>query len=323
MRRTRGPAWWAAAWTPCGSRPIRRCRATAARCSWAAWCRTRASHDLIAGVPPDVPLTIVGAASRSDRVTASWPRWPRASRCVSRTTCPMPSWCTNTGARLCVVLPSVYRSAAGETKVPELLGQTLLEGMACGLPAVCTRVASMPEVVDDGVTGFVVPPNDPTALGERLAVASRRTVRRPPNSVAPAAGACCRTSPGRWSSIAVSTPTAVWRPEPAAASVPVVQSEPRCACPGTSSRASIRRTSAASAITPRSSPRAWPRPATTCTSGARARARTPGPRVHVHADAGRLRPRRPGADAAARSTRARARADCWCSGCRTGSATDR
>jgi glycosyltransferase involved in cell wall biosynthesis len=26
----------------------------------------------------------------------------------------------------------------------------------------------MPEVVDDGVTGFVVPPNDPARLGDRL-----------------------------------------------------------------------------------------------------------------------------------------------------------
>ena len=70
---------------------------------------------------------------------------------------------------LCIVLPSVYRMADGrETKVPELLGQTLLEGMACGIPAVCTQVASMPEIVEDGVTGFVVPPNNPRALAERL-----------------------------------------------------------------------------------------------------------------------------------------------------------
>jgi glycosyltransferase involved in cell wall biosynthesis len=71
---------------------------------------------------------------------------------------------------LCVVLPSVYRMPDGrETLVPELLGQTLLEGMACGRPVVSTSVGSLPEVVDDGVTGFVVPPNDPAALGERLA----------------------------------------------------------------------------------------------------------------------------------------------------------
>jgi glycosyltransferase involved in cell wall biosynthesis len=48
--------------------------------------------------------------------------------------------------------------------VPELLGQTLLEGMACGRPAICTDVASMPEVVIDGQTGYVVPPNDPPSL---------------------------------------------------------------------------------------------------------------------------------------------------------------
>ncbi|MFZ0888803.1 MAG: glycosyltransferase family 4 protein [Candidatus Binataceae bacterium] len=69
----------------------------------------------------------------------------------------------------CVVLPSVYRSRyGGETIVPELLGQTLLEGMACGAPAICTAVASMPEIVEDCVNGFVVPPNDPQRLGERL-----------------------------------------------------------------------------------------------------------------------------------------------------------
>ena len=70
---------------------------------------------------------------------------------------------------LCVVLPSVYRTIYGdETAVPELLGQTLLEGMACGLPAICTAVASLPEVVEDSVSGFVVPPNDSGALAERL-----------------------------------------------------------------------------------------------------------------------------------------------------------
>jgi glycosyltransferase involved in cell wall biosynthesis len=69
----------------------------------------------------------------------------------------------------CVVLPSVYRAADGsETKVPELLGQTLLEGMACGAPVICTNVASLPEIVEDGKTGFVVDPGDRDALRDRL-----------------------------------------------------------------------------------------------------------------------------------------------------------
>jgi len=71
---------------------------------------------------------------------------------------------------LCVVLPSVYQTMYGDrTEVPELLGQTLLEGMACGTPAICTDVASMPEVVENGVSGFVVPPNDPASLAAKLA----------------------------------------------------------------------------------------------------------------------------------------------------------
>jgi glycosyltransferase involved in cell wall biosynthesis len=69
----------------------------------------------------------------------------------------------------CVVLPSVYRDCYGnETKVPELLGQTPLEAMACGAPAIVTNVASLPEVVVDGETGFIVPPNDPVALRTKL-----------------------------------------------------------------------------------------------------------------------------------------------------------
>ena len=70
---------------------------------------------------------------------------------------------------LCLVLPSVYRLPNGEeTKVPELLGQTLLEAMACGTPVICTRVASMPEVVEDGKTGFVVEPGNREQLTARL-----------------------------------------------------------------------------------------------------------------------------------------------------------
>src|SRR5207245_3412386 len=54
------------------------------------------------------------------------------------------------------------------TNGAELLGQTLIEGMACGTPAICTTGGGMPEVVDDGVTGFVVAPGDARALGERI-----------------------------------------------------------------------------------------------------------------------------------------------------------
>jgi alpha-maltose-1-phosphate synthase len=44
----------------------------------------------------------------------------------------------------------------------------LLEGMACGLPAICTNITSLPELVEEGVTGFVVPPNEPSALRDKI-----------------------------------------------------------------------------------------------------------------------------------------------------------
>jgi glycosyltransferase involved in cell wall biosynthesis len=67
------------------------------------------------------------------------------------------------------VLPSVYMDVYGTRwDWPELLGLVLLESMACGTPVICTEVGGMPEFVEDGVTGFVVPPNDPAALRERV-----------------------------------------------------------------------------------------------------------------------------------------------------------
>lgn len=69
----------------------------------------------------------------------------------------------------CVVLPSVYRTMYGrESFAPELLGQTLLEGMATGIPAICSDVGAMPEVVINAVTGFVVSGANSKALREKL-----------------------------------------------------------------------------------------------------------------------------------------------------------
>lgn len=125
--------------------------------------------DLIQALPSGMPLTVVGPDPDLDTSM-------RLSRLARGRSVTFLHHLDDAGVvrqyrrSLCVVLPSVYRTADGrETIVPELLGQTLLEGMACGLPAICTRVASMPEIVEDGVTGFVVPPNDPAALGDRLA----------------------------------------------------------------------------------------------------------------------------------------------------------
>ena len=125
-------------------------------------------NDLITAMPPEMELKIIGRVT-DPRYLADLHRLAEGKRVAFLHDCDDAGLIREYRGALCVVLPSVYRTIYGdETRVPELLGQTLLEGMACGRPVICTRVASMPEIVEDGVCGFIVPPNDPATLGDRI-----------------------------------------------------------------------------------------------------------------------------------------------------------
>ena len=50
----------------------------------------------------------------------------------------------------------------------EGFGLVFLEAMAAAKPVVATRVSAIPEVVEDNVTGLLVPPDDPAALAGAL-----------------------------------------------------------------------------------------------------------------------------------------------------------
>ena len=62
----------------------------------------------------------------------------------------------------------------------ESFGLAALEAMACGVPVVASRVGGLPEVIVDGVTGFVCDPMDAGVMAERaielLGDAGRREV---------------------------------------------------------------------------------------------------------------------------------------------------
>ena len=69
-----------------------------------------------------------------------------------------------------LALPSVHWTCYGRfVPVSELLGLVVLEAMASGTPVVCSRIGGLPEIVEHGVTGFLVEPGDVDELRERLA----------------------------------------------------------------------------------------------------------------------------------------------------------
>lgn len=56
------------------------------------------------------------------------------------------------------------------SSISEGISLTLLEAMACCLPVVATHVGGNPEVVEDGVTGFLVPAQQPELLADKLRI---------------------------------------------------------------------------------------------------------------------------------------------------------
>jgi D-inositol-3-phosphate glycosyltransferase len=73
-----------------------------------------------------------------------------------------------------------YRSADVLVAAPwyEPFGLTPLEAMACGVPVVATAVGGLTDTVVDGLTGNLVPPRDPKALGAAIRRLLSDRVRR-------------------------------------------------------------------------------------------------------------------------------------------------
>jgi len=64
-----------------------------------------------------------------------------------------------------LILPCVVSASGDRDGLPT----ALLEAMAMGLPTISTLVAGVPEIIDQGRTGWLVPQRDPVALAEAMA----------------------------------------------------------------------------------------------------------------------------------------------------------
>ncbi len=54
------------------------------------------------------------------------------------------------------------------SSTPEPLGNVTMESMAMGVPVVGTAIGGTPELIQDGMTGFLVPPSDPEAMSNAI-----------------------------------------------------------------------------------------------------------------------------------------------------------
>ena len=66
---------------------------------------------------------------------------------------------------------AIWMAKASVLVLPSMsegLGRVIIEAMATGTPVIGSRVGGIPELVQDGVRGFLVPPGDENALAEKL-----------------------------------------------------------------------------------------------------------------------------------------------------------
>ena len=99
-------------------------------------------------------------------------------------------------------LPALYRGATALVlpSRDEGLGLVAVEAQLCGTPVVASRSGGIPDVVEDGVTGLLVPPAEPAAL----AAAMDAVLARPDRGAALGAS-------GRQAALARFTPEAAGR----------------------------------------------------------------------------------------------------------------
>lgn len=129
---------------------------------------------LISAMPPDARLTVVGTEGHDPLPPErDYPTLLRSLAAPRRVeflgAVDDDELARRYRAAAVLVIPSVERTIYGRRiAVPELLGLVALEAMASGTPVIASRVGGLPEIVEDGRTGYIVPPGDVASLRARI-----------------------------------------------------------------------------------------------------------------------------------------------------------
>ena len=128
-------------------------------------------------------LLVVGDGElRGELRTARRSAWPASRACTLRARAATSA--TSSAAIDMFVMPSLW----------EGLPLSLVLAMGAGLPAIASRVAGIPEVVEDDVSGLLVPPGDTAQLGAALARVTRAMRVAGAPGRRPRARSCARAS---------------------------------------------------------------------------------------------------------------------------------
>jgi glycosyltransferase involved in cell wall biosynthesis len=119
--------------------------------------RAKGIHDAIEALPGDLSLNVVGTCHEpgyEEEIKKS----AQGKKVFFKPGIPDRELINVYHASLATVLPSLVDG--GFTSA--------MESMACGIPVIATSLGSLPEIVEDGITGFLVPPHSPAKIREKM-----------------------------------------------------------------------------------------------------------------------------------------------------------
>ena len=114
---------------------------------------------------PSVKLTLAGEGNRLEE----YKRQVRKLGLIPKVV--MPGWQSTAAIQN---LAATARLGVFPSRI-ESFGLSVAEALGAGLPVIATRAGALPEVVEDGVTGTLVPPGDPEALAQAICTALEDT----------------------------------------------------------------------------------------------------------------------------------------------------